>query len=92
MADHPVARRLVIHGRVQGVFFRDTLRRVAEGAGVSGWASNRDDGAVEAFVEGPAEGVERVVEFAHRGPRRAGVERVEVDEARVQGLTGFQIR
>ena len=92
MAGDAIARRLVIHGRVQGVFFRDTLRRVAEDAGVSGWASNREDGAVEAVVEGPAEGVERVVEFAHRGPSRAKVERVEVSEAPVEGLSGFQIR
>jgi acylphosphatase len=92
MADQTIARRLVIHGRVQGVFFRDTMRRVAEDAGVSGWATNSNEGTVQAHVEGPPQGVERVVEFAHAGPDRARVERVEVDEADVQGLSGFQIR
>ncbi len=92
MADEAVARRVVVHGRVQGVFFRDTMRRVALGAGVSGWATNSRDGTVEAHLEGPAEGVERVVEFARDGPERAVVERVDVNEVGVLGLTGFEIR
>jgi acylphosphatase len=92
MADHAVARDLVIHGRVQGVFFRDTLRRVAVDAGVSGWATNSIEGTVEAHLEGPADGVERVLDFARRGPDRAHVDRVDVDEAAVQGLTGFEVR
>jgi acylphosphatase len=92
MVDGVVARRLVIHGRVQGVWFRDTLRRVARDAGVSGWAANSDEGTVVALVEGPAEGVARVVEFAHQGPERARVERVQVSEVSVEGRTGFEIR
>jgi acylphosphatase len=92
MVDETIARRLVIHGRVQGVFFRDTMRRVAEEAGVSGWATNSNDGTVEAHVEGSPQGVERVLEFARRGPDRARVERVDVEEADVQGLGGFEIR
>ena len=91
MADDQVARRVVVHGRVQGVFFRDTLRRVATDAGVSGWAANRDDGAVEAVLEGPAESVERVLEFCRQGPERAVVERVDVSETDVQRLEGFEI-
>ena len=92
MTDATIARRLVIHGRVQGVFFRDTMRRVAEEAGVGGWARNSDQGTVVAFLEGPAASVERVVEFARRGPERARVERVEVAEARVEGRSGFEVR
>lgn len=92
MAEEVIARRLVIHGRVQGVFFRDTMRRVANEAGVSGWAENSNEGTVVAHLEGPGEGVEWVEEFAHRGPERARVERVEVEEAAVQGLTGFEVR
>jgi acylphosphatase len=63
-----VRRRIVIHGHVQGVFFRDTLRRLAERHGVSGWAANRWDGTVEAVFEGSEEDVERLVAFARKGP------------------------
>ena len=92
MTAEVIARRLVIHGRVQGVFFRDTLRRVAEEAEVAGWAENRDDGTVEVVLEGGRQGVERVVAFCEDGPERALVERVEVREVEAQGLTGFAIR
>ncbi|HET9719327.1 MAG TPA: acylphosphatase [Solirubrobacteraceae bacterium] len=92
MADEAIARRLVIHGRVQGVFFRDTMRRVAREAGVSGWACNSAHGTVEALLEGPPHAVEQVLEFARRGPERARVERVDIDEAPVAGLTGFEVR
>jgi acylphosphatase len=87
-----VRRRLVIHGRVQGVFFRDTMRRVAEQAGVSGWARNTWEGTVEAVVEGDESAVERVVAFAHRGPEGAQVDRVEISSEEPEGLTGFAIR
>lgn len=87
-----VARRVVVHGRVQGVFFRDSARRQAEAAGVSGWAVNRPDGTVEAVFEGEDEVVARLVEFCRRGPRRAEVSRVEVEEQPPEGLSGFTIR
>jgi acylphosphatase len=82
----------VVHGRVQGVFFRDTTRRMAESRGVSGWVSNRADGAVEAVFEGEAEAVEGLVRFAGEGPRGADVERVEVSEEEPEGLSGFDVR
>jgi acylphosphatase len=85
-------KRVVIHGSVQGVFFRDTLRRLAAQHGVSGWARNRADGTVEAVFEGPAEGVERLVGFAREGPRGAVVDRVEVHDEEPEGLSGFAIR
>src|SRR2546428_1687027 len=66
-------RRVVVHGYVQGVFFRDTLRRMAQQRGVSGWAANRADGTVEAIFEGDDAAVERLVEWAHHGPRDAPV-------------------
>jgi acylphosphatase len=87
-----VRRRLVIHGRVQGVFFRDTLRRLAEAAGVAGWARNTWDGTVEAVLEGEDEEVERLVAFAREGPEGARVDRVEVFEEEPEGLRGFAIR
>jgi acylphosphatase len=87
-----VRRRLVIHGRVQGVFFRDTLRRLAEQQDVTGWARNTPEGTVETVLEGDLGAVERVVAFARRGPEGAEVERVEMTEESPEGLRGFSIR
>lgn len=87
-----VRRRVVVHGRVQGVFFRDSTRRQAETAGVAGWAENRDDDAVEAVFEGDEAAVERLVEFCRRGPRRAEVSGVDVADEEPEGLSGFTIR
>ncbi len=87
-----VARRVVIHGHVQGVFFRDSLRRVGARHGVSGWAGNRPDGTVEAVLEGPPEGVEAAVAFCREGPRGAHVEHIDVQELAPHGLAGFQVR
>jgi acylphosphatase len=86
------ARRVVISGRVQGVFFRDGARREAGRLGVAGWVRNRDDGTVEAHLEGAADAVERLVEWCRRGPARADVERVEVAAAEPEGARGFEIR
>ena len=72
---------LIIHGRVQGVFFRDSMRREAQRLDVSGWVRNRSDGSVEAVVQGEAAAVDVIVQWAHRGPEYAHVERVEVEPA-----------
>jgi len=82
----------VVHGRVQGVFFRDTARRRATERGVAGWVANRPDGAVEAVLEGEPDAVEAMVRFAHEGPRGAEVERVDVFEEEPEGLSGFRVR
>jgi acylphosphatase len=87
-----IRRRVIVHGRVQGVFFRDSTRRMAQQRGVAGWVSNRRDGGVEAVFEGDSEAVERLVAFTGEGPRGAQVERVEVSEEEPEGLTGFSIR
>jgi acylphosphatase len=85
-------RRVVVHGRVQGVFFRDSTEREAASRGVAGWVRNRDDGAVEAVFEGDSEAVEALVEFCRSGPSRADVERVDVEEEESEGLEGFEVR
>ena len=85
-------RRVVVHGRVQGVFFRDSLRRLAEREGVSGWARNTSEGTVEAVFEGEPDDVERLVSFAKIGPPDAIVEAVDVSQEEPEGLTGFSIR
>ena len=92
MADDIVRRRVVAHGRVQGVFFRHSARERANAHSVAGWVRNRDDGAVEAVIEGPREAVERLTRFFETGPRGASVEDVEVDEEQPEGLSGFEIR
>jgi acylphosphatase len=87
-----VSRRIVVHGHVQGVFFRDSMRRLAQQHGVSGWVSNRSDGALEAVLEGDEGAVERLEAFARRGPRGAQVESVDVTAEEPEGLSGFTIR
>ena len=87
-----VRYRVLISGRVQGVFFRDTCRRMAERHGVSGWVRNRPDGSVEAVFEGSAGEVSRLVEWSHHGPRSAVVENVRVQPEPPEGISGFQIR
>ncbi len=83
--------RLRIHGRVQGVFFRDSMRRQAEALRVGGWVRNCEDGSVEAVVHGTAEGVDALVRWAHQGPRSAHVTRVDID-AEAGAYAAFDIR
>lgn len=85
-------RHVVVHGHVQGVFFRDSVRRHAVDAGVSGWARNMRDGTVEAVFEGAPDAVERLVSFCHDGPRGARVDRVDVTDEEAEGISGFAIR
>jgi acylphosphatase len=87
-----IARRVTVHGRVQGVFFRDSTQREAERRGIAGWVTNRDDGAVEAWFEGEPDAVEAMVDWAQSGPRKADVERADVDEVEPEGLSGFSVR
>ena len=87
-----IRRRVVVHGLVQGVFFRDSTRRLAQRHGVAGWVANRPDGAVEAVFEGEADAVERLVAFSRAGPRGAEVQSVEVSEEEPEGLRGFAVR
>lgn len=92
MANDATRRRVTVRGRVQGVFFRDSLQQRANSHHVAGWACNRSDGAVEAVFEGQPDDVERLVEYAKTGPRQAEVENVDVSAEEPEGLTGFEIR
>ena len=87
-----IRRRCVVHGLVQGVFFRDSTRQRAQQHGVAGWVRNTPEGTVEAVFEGPEDAVERLVAFAERGPRGARVDRVEVFHEEPESLTGFAVR
>lgn len=91
MADS-VRKRVVVHGDVQGVFFRDTARRQAATRGVAGWVRNCPDGTVEAVFEGDPDAVESMVRFAREGPRGARVERVDESDEQPEGLSGFEVR
>jgi acylphosphatase len=86
-----IRRRVTAHGRVQGVFFRDSTREEAERRGVAGSVRNTDEGTVEAVFEGDEEAVEALVEFCRSGPGSADVERVDVEEEEPQGLEGFEV-
>ena len=81
-----------MHGLVQGVGFRISLARVARTRGAAGWVKNRVDGAVEAALEGDRDVVDGVVEWCRAGPRGARVDRVDIEDETVEGLTTFEIR
>jgi acylphosphatase len=87
-----IRRRVIVHGRVQGVFFRDTTRRQAATRGVAGWVRNLPDGTVEAMLEGDPAAVEALVAFCREGPRGAQVDRVEVSDEPPEGVSGFEVR
>jgi len=86
-----VRRRVIAHGRVQGVFFRDATRREAERRGVAGSATNTADGTVECVFEGPAEAVDALLAFVRGGPGHATVSSVDVIEEAPEGLSGFSV-
>lgn len=83
---------MVIHGRVQGVFFRESTRREAEACGVAGWVRNLPDGTVEATFEGTRAAVERILEFCRLGPPGADVTKVEAFEESPLGVDGFTVQ
>ena len=72
-------QHLLIRGRVQGVWFRESMRREAERLGVTGWVRNTPDGAVEAVAQGPAEAVDALIEWARSGPPMARVDGIEIE-------------
>ena len=87
-----VRRHVRAHGRVQGVFFRDSVRREADRRGVAGWARNCSDGTAEAVFEGDADAVEAMVAFVRGGPGHAEVSDVDVVDETPEGLAGFSVR
>jgi len=87
-----IRRRVVAYGRVQGVFFRDTCRREARARRVSGWVTNREDGAVEAVFEGEPYGVQALIAWARHGPPQARVIKLDVIEEQPRGELGFSVR
>lgn len=87
-----IRRRAIVHGRVQGVFFRDTTRRQAASRNIAGWVRNLPDGTVEAVFEGDPDAVEALLAFCREGPRGARVEQVDVSDEQPEGLGAFEVR
>ena len=85
-----MATHLVVHGRVQGVGFRESMRWEAERLGVGGWVRNRRDGTVEAVIDGDAEAVAAILAWARRGPAAAHVVEVIVTET-AGTFSGFDV-
>lgn len=87
-----IRRHVVVHGTVQGVFFRASCQQAAARLGLSGWVRNRPDGTVEAQFEGPDSAVEQMLAWCRTGPPRAAVTRVEVSDLESVGGRGFDVR
>lgn len=82
--------RVLVSGRVQGVWYRETCRREAERLGVAGWVRNRPDGRVEIEAEGPRPAVDALVGWARRGPPRAVVDTLVVEDLEVGGAAAVR--
>ncbi|MDP1636383.1 MAG: acylphosphatase [Gallionellaceae bacterium] len=87
----PKTLHLVIHGRVQGVYFRQSMQEEAERLGISGWVRNLPDRSVEAMVQGDTDAVDAIVRWAQRGPMMASVEKVDMSPG-TGNYSGFEIR
>jgi acylphosphatase len=89
----PIARKVTVHGQVQGVFFRASTRRVAQEQQVTGWVANRADGAVVAWLEGDADAVETVEAWmVTGGPPAAEIDEADVEVVDPQGYERFVVR
>ena len=84
-----VTRHLTIFGKVQGVFFRESMRTEATRLGVTGWVRNCSDGTVEAMVQGTSEAVAAIIAWAQRGTKQAQVIKVEVTEGNGEHYSRF---
>ena len=87
-----VRRRVLVSGRVQGVFYRDTCRRRASEKGVAGFVLNRPDGRVEAVFESEEDQVAEMIDWMRGGPPSAEVEDIEISQETPEGLTSFEVR
>jgi acylphosphatase len=85
-------RRVIVRGAVQGVFFRDSCRRNALAAGVTGWVRNCSDGSVEAVFEGDPRAVQDLCDWCRQGPEQARVDDVQVVSEHLRGESGFEVR
>jgi len=88
-----VRAHIVVTGRVQGVFFRDSTRRIAEELGIFGWVRNLNDSRVEVVLEGEKEIIEKLIEWTKKGPVLARVNSIEIEWQDYKGeFKNFEIR
>jgi acylphosphatase len=87
-----LTRRLVIHGRVQGVFYRGWAEQQARALGLDGWVRNRRDGTVEMLISGETAAIEEMIARCRRGPSAARVDRIDAEESVEKPLPGFESR
>lgn len=87
-----LARRVVVHGRVQGVGFRYAAVDAAERLGITGWVRNRRDGTVEALLQGSDDAMTAMLAWCRRGPPHSQVRDVEVSEVAPEALADFTLR
>ena len=93
MAETGVATtHLILHGRVQGVFYRDWTVETARSLGLAGWVRNLPNGTVEAHLEGEESAIARMIDAMRHGPPRARVDRIEKTRAELQGCSSFERR
>jgi acylphosphatase len=85
-----IRRRVLVSGRVQGVFYRDSCRQKAEEEEIGGSARNLSDGRVEVILEGDDDAVERMTQWCRQGSGAAQVESVEIEEQEPQGESSFK--
>ena len=82
MAEEIEAVRIIVSGKVQGVFFRSSMKKFADENQVVGWVRNMEDGRVDSFVQGSKSGVQRVVDWCRVGPMNANVETLYLTRVR----------
>jgi acylphosphatase len=85
------AVHLFVHGRVQGVFFRASTQKVAEGLGLVGWVKNCHDGSVEIHAEGNQAKLEELIQWCRRGPTMASVSNIDLSWVESEGLRSFDV-
>jgi acylphosphatase len=86
------AVHIVVHGSVQGVFFRASTQSQASEHSLTGWVRNRPDGTVEIHAEGEKESLDRFIEWCRQGPPAANVQRLDLDWVASQSLSDFEVR
>jgi len=85
------AVRVYMKGLVQGVFFRIFIRNNAQKLDLNGYVRNLDDGRVEAYLEGNANDIEKMIEICRKGPKHSKVDKIEIKEEKIQGIRNFKI-
>ena len=84
---------IIVHGSVQGVFFRSNTRMMASDLGLKGYAKNMPDGSVEVVAEGKEDKIKELIEFCKKGPEAAEVSKVDVEFSKASNeFEGFEVR